>query len=155
MGGGKQIKFIHITGAHYPYLIDENAQEVGPDSVSGVQCARGVLCIVKEYFDELRKNGVYDNSNIILAADYGYFWDDVLTNPLFVVKPHDSSGELILNNAPVCQADFVLTDVEYTVRGEKIQHSKYCKTCKNGIPSEGEEYDPPRIIHEKDVGYPE
>lgn len=219
-GADKQIKFIHITGAHYPYLIDENAQEVEPNSVSEVQCARGVLRIVEEYLEELRESGAYDKSNIILTADHGYYWDGVLTNPLFVVKPHDSSGELIINNAPVSQADFgptvldlvglnadhnygeaafeigvdsqrqrlfyqyyleefvsndyrlrlieykippesnnpenfTLTDVEYTVSGEKIQHSKYCKTCKNGIPSEGEEYNPPRIVHEKDAGYPE
>lgn len=222
VGGGadKQIKFIHITGAHYPYLIDENAQEVEPDSVSGVQCARGALRIVEEYLDDLKESGVYDKSNIILAADHGYYWDGVLTNPLFAVKPHDASGDLIINNAPACQVDFgptildiiglnaehnygnsafeigensqrermfyqyyldefdaasnimrlieyripsesndpanfSLTDVEYTVTGEKIQHSKYCKTCKNGIPSEGGEFDPPRIVHEKDAGYPE
>lgn len=219
-GADKQIKFIHITGAHYPYLIDENAQEVEPDSVSGVQCARGALRIVEEYLDDLKENGVYDKSNIILAADHGYYWDGVLTNPLFAVKPHDSSGELIINNAPASQVDFgptvldivglnadhaygnsafeidvdsqrerlfyqyyldefdaasnimrliefrippesndpanfSLTDVEYTVSGDKIQHSKYCKTCKNGIPSGEEEFEPPRIVHEKDAGYPD
>lgn len=218
-GANKQIKFIHITGAHYPYLINENAQEVEPDSVTGVQCARGVLRIVGEYLEDLRENGVYDNSNIILAADHGYYWDGVLTNPLFAVKPHGASGELVINNAPVSQIDFgptllemiglnadhsygysafeielhsqrerlfyqynlqefrsdekmrlieykippesndpanfCITDVEYTVDGEKIQHSKYCKTCKNGVSGDGGEYDPPRIVHEKDSGYPE
>lgn len=219
-GADKQIKLIHINGTHYPYLIDENAQEVEPDSVSGVQCARGVLRIVEEYLNDLKENGVYDKSNIILTADHGYYWDGVLTNPLFAVKPHDSSGELIINNAPASQIDFgptilelvglnadhnygksafeieldsqrerlfyqynlqefdaadyrlrlieykippesnnpanfSLTDVEYTVSGEKIQHSKYCKTCKNGNLGEGEEYDPPRIVHEKDAGYPD
>lgn len=94
-GADRQIKFIHITGAHYPYLIDENAQEVEPDSVSGVQCARGVLHIVEEYLDDLKDSGIYDKTNIVLVADHGYHWDGVLTNPLFAVKPHDSSGEQI------------------------------------------------------------
>lgn len=51
---------------------------------------------------------------------------------------------------------FHLTDVEYTVEGEKIQHSKYCQLCKTGgiTPEQLEEYDPPREIHEKADNYP-
>lgn len=53
--------------------------------------------------------------------------------------------------------NFHLTDVEYTVNGEKIQHSLYCKLCKAGgiTPEQLAEYDPPREYHEKDTNYPE
>lgn len=216
----KQFKLIHLNGSHYPYDIDENAKRVEEDSVTAVQCARGVLCIVQEYMDELKKNGNYDNSAIIITADHGYYWDGVLTNPVLMVKPKGASGELIINEAPVCQGDFAptvlglaglnqdhsygesvfeisqdsqreryfyqyylkersdkgeifrlieyqadsksnspsdykLTDVEYTVNGEKIRHSEYCKTCKGKAAKDEEEYDPPRIVHQKDEGYPE
>lgn len=216
----RQFKFIHLNGSHYPYEIDENAKRVEADSVTAVQCARGALRIVQQYLEELKKNGSYDNSAIIITADHGYYWDGVLTNPVFMVKPKGASGELVVNDAPVCQGDFAptvlelaglnqdhsygesafeiskgsqreryfyqyylqersntgevfrlieykigsesndpsgyeLTDVEYTVNGEKIQHSKYCKTCKGEVAEDGDEYDPPRVVHEKDDGYPE
>lgn len=216
----KQIKFIHLNGSHYPYEMNENAERVEEDSVTAVQCARGALRIVQEYLDELKKSGSYDNSAVIITADHGYYWDGVLTNPVFMAKPPKASGELVVNNAPVCQGDFAptvlelvglnkdyaygksafdieqnsqrdryfyqyylqersnvgevfrlieykigaesnnplnykLTDVEYTVKGEKIQHSKYCKTCKEGGGKNEEEYDPPRVVHQKDRGYPD
>jgi len=216
----KQFKFIHLNGSHYPYEIDENAKRVEPDSVSAVQCARGALRIVQEYLYELKKSGNYDNSAIIITADHGYYWDGVLTNPVFLVKPKGALGELVMNEAPVCQGDFAptvlelaglnenheygesafeipqnsqreryfyqyylqerstagevfrlieykigsesndpseyeLTDVEYTVDGEKIQHSKYCKTCKGEVTENEDEYDPPRLVHQKDTGYPQ
>lgn len=219
-GNDKQIKFIHITGTHYPYLIDENALEVDADSVSAVQCARGVLHIVGEYLDQLKRCGSYDKSNIILMADHGYYWDGVLTNPVFLVKPQNASGALVINGVPASQTDFAptvlqladldknhdygesvfdidknnqrerlfyqyylqehdgggvkwrlveyripfesndpdgfeLTDVEYTVNGSKIEHSKYCKTCKYGVTNCDEIEGHIRVVHEKDTGYPE
>lgn len=215
----RQFKFIHLNGSHYPYEIDENAMKVEEDSVTDVQCARGVLRIVQEYLDELKKNGNYDNSAIIITADHGYYWDGVLTNPVFMVKPKGAVGELTINEAPVCQGDFAptvlelaglnqdhsygesafeipqnsqreryfyqyylkersdigevfrlieykadsrsnnpldfkLTDVEYTVKGEKIRHSEYCKTCKGEAERDEREYDPPRLVHQKDDKYP-
>lgn len=111
-GNEKQIKFIHISGVHYPYLNDENALAVEANSVSRVQCARGVLCIVQDYIKKLKQNGSYNNSSIILVADHGYYWDGVVSNPVFLVKPYNSSGEFTINNAPVCQADFAPTILE-------------------------------------------
>lgn len=57
------------------------------------------------------------------------------------------------SNAREC---FHLTDVEYTVEGERIQHSKYCKLCAAGGLSQEQlqKYDPPREIHEKGSNYP-
>ncbi len=49
---------------------------------------------------------------------------------------------------------FHMTDVEYTVNGDKIQHSMYCKTCKeNGFQADYDE-EPSEIIHYKDSNYP-
>lgn len=231
----KQIKFIHINGSHYPYTINENAESVEPDSVSGIQCAQGVLQIVREYLNELKKSGCYDNTSIIITADHGYYWDGVLTSPVFVAKPFNTTGELTITNVPACQGDFaptvlglaglnkdhkygvsafdiekdsqrnrffyqyylqehssvgelyrlieysigpesndpsgyMLTDVEYTIKGEKIKHSEYCKTCKEGADDDRvkyippskmdssnkiENYDPPRLVHQRDRNYPE
>lgn len=50
--------------------------------------------------------------------------------------------------------DFELTDVEYTVDGQKISHSEYCQSCKDGILAD---YDMGirRLIHEKAPNYPD
>lgn len=107
--GEKSFKFIHLIGAHYPYTINENADPVEENSVSDVQCARGVLRIVQEYIEEMKKQGVYENTAIVLIADHGYYWDGVLSNPVLLVKPRNSKGELKISDAPVSQTDFAAT----------------------------------------------
>lgn len=217
---GKEIKFIHLEGAHSPNYLNENG-EVGENACERVDSARGCLKIVGNIIEQLKTAGCYDNSAIIIMADHGYSKDGVLTNPVFLVKPQNAAREpLQVSNAPVshleypatimmlagdeecCQygetvfdieegavrerhfyqyyyenelenytlrlieysvapesndrSGFQLTDVEYMVNGEKIQHSVYCKTCQEGGISqeEYEKYDPPREVHEKGDNYP-
>ena len=216
----KQFKFIHITGCHYPYTIDENANDVEPDSVSAIQCARGSIRMVQWYMDEMKKNGSYDNAVIVITADHGYYWDGTLTSPVCLVKPRNATGTMQINSAPVCQVDlpatlvdlcginsdvdygksvfeydeneereryyyqyyltergsdgrmrlieysidsannsresFQLTDVEYTVNGNKIEHAKYCQVCSGEYSdAEAEQTDSPRVVHFKRDNYPE
>ena len=110
-GTPKQYKFIHLMGTHYPYDIDENANPVDPNnnSVSDVQCAQGVLKMVCTYLDYMKSIGCYDNTAVIITADHGYYWDGVLSNPVFIVKPKNAHGNLLINNAPTCQGDFAAT----------------------------------------------
>lgn len=110
-GDSKQYKFFHLMGSHYPYDIDENANQIDPDNndVTGTQCAHGVLEIVNEYLENMKQIGCYDNTSVIIMADHGYYWDGVLSNPVFLVKPRASRGELSFNTAPVCQGDFAAT----------------------------------------------
>lgn len=219
-GDQKEFKFIHLNGTHYPYTINEFAEPVAEDSVTAEECAKGVMNIVEEYLNELKQNGVYDNTAIVMVADHGYYWDGTLTNPVLLVKPREAHGELTVNEAPVCQRDFgatildlagvqtgadygrsvfeipegsqrdryfyqyylmercdrgeifrlieykaasetnnpalfELTDVEYTINGNKIQHSKYCSLCKGEEEYVQSEYDPPRIVHHKSSNYPD
>lgn len=218
---GKLFKFIHLEGCHGPNRLNENG-EIQQEPVSEKESAKGCLKIIGNLLLQMKELGCYDNSAVIIMADHGYSKDGVLTNPVFLVKPQNTSGSLQISNAPVSHKDypatlmtlareeaaalkyresvfdvdegekreqlfyqyyyenevkdntlrlieyrvdsesnarehFHLTDVEYTVKGEKIQHSKYCKLCKaGGITQEQlEEYDPPREIHEKDSNYPE
>ncbi len=113
-GASKQYKFIHLMGSHYPYDIDENANQINPDNnnVTSIQCARGVLKIVNSYLEGMKQIGCYDNTAVIIMADHGYYWDGVLSNPVFLVKPKSSRGELTINTAPVCQGDFAATVLE-------------------------------------------
>ncbi len=80
---------------------------------------------------------------------YQYYFKEQTDNPEFRLIEYQIDSE---SNKP---SNFHLTDVEYTVDGEKIQHSKYCKTCKGEVTINEDEYDPPRLIHQKDTGYPQ
>lgn len=216
----KQFKFIHINGSHYQYTIDENANDVEPDSVSVIQCARGAIRIVQWYMEEMKKNGSYDSAVIVITADHGYYLDAVLASPVCLIKPRNATGTMKISNAPVCQVDlpatlvdlsnvnsdidygksvfeydeseerdryfylyylneknnkermrlieyridnvsnsresFHLTDVEYTVNGNRIEHSKYCQTCNDKCSDiETEQIDFPKVVHDKGKNYPE
>lgn len=68
---------------------------------------------LSEWFEELKKNGVYDNTRIIIVADHGapiktYVSDnEMLTylNPLLVVKDFNSKGNYKVDNSFMTNAD--------------------------------------------------
>lgn len=121
----KQFKFIHLWGSHYPYSIDENANDVETGGgVSDIQCARGVIRMVQWYIEEMKKNGSYDNAVIVITADHGYYWDGVLTNPLCLVKPRNATGNMKVNNAPVCQVDLPATIVDLCNINSDVDYGK-------------------------------
>jgi hypothetical protein len=81
-----------------------------------------------EWFDLLRKNGVYDNTRIIIAADHGGHVDNLLSdeplsikdetrepyNPVFLFKDFNSHGILSINDDFMTNADvpfFTLNDL--------------------------------------------
>lgn len=108
----KEFKFIHVNASHYPYDIDEDANDVKEGNVTDVECARGALRMVQWYLDELKRNNKYDDSLIVITADHGYYWDGVLTSPVCLIKPPLATGELDISSVPVCQADLPATLVK-------------------------------------------
>jgi len=68
--GHKTFKFLHLQGAHPPYVMDENA-EFG-EKISGNQQALGSLRITKNLFELMKELDVYDQSLIIVMADHSH-----------------------------------------------------------------------------------
>lgn len=103
-------KFIYGTGAHYPYINDENFNPIEHHddfSMEGaVGAAKSVLKICSQYMDMMKEAGVYDNTTIIIMADHGFYWDGVLTNPLMMVKPRNSQAPFAISDAPTSQMHF-------------------------------------------------
>lgn len=122
---GKQVKFIHITGVHYPYEVDEMGEDfdydtgewdldaVYEDGSAACNTAMGVMRITEEYLEDLKQLGLYDKSDIIITADHGYYGNGVLSNPVLLVKPRNSKGELQVSNAPVGQSDIPATIMDF------------------------------------------
>lgn len=91
-------RFIHLLGAHYPYSIDEHANDLGTDNSTKEQQAQGSMYIVAEYLRQLKELGVYDQSTIIITADHGkwFLTPEPLTTtstPIMLVKPAKESGQ--------------------------------------------------------------
>ncbi|MBC8528123.1 hypothetical protein H8699_01545 [Christensenellaceae bacterium NSJ-44] len=102
----KEMKFIHLHGAHYPNTIDENVQPV--EGADVIDTSRGVLKIVSDYMSQLKDLGLYDDATIILLADHGYF-NGVVTNPLLMVKRPGDTGPLAEADNPVSHDNFQAT----------------------------------------------
>lgn len=73
-GENGAFRFIHLLGAHAPYILDANGNNVGTSNIDD-QC-RASLKMVEEYIQQLKELGVFDNTNIIVTADHGR-WDFV------------------------------------------------------------------------------
>lgn len=119
---GKCFKLIYTRGTHYPYVNNENLEEVASNEDHPIECAIGVLKMVEKYISEMKKTGVYDNSTIIITADHGYFSDygmDEFSKPILMIKKMNSHGEVNYNSSPVSQEDFAAT-IEGIATGEEI-----------------------------------
>ena len=84
--------------------------------------------ILYSYIEMLKKEGVYENTSIVVTADHGYF-DLHKSAPLMLVKAKNGSGEkLQISSAPgVVQLDLLPTvldlmgeDPEILTRGESM-----------------------------------
>lgn len=119
-------RFIHMHGAHPPYIMSEEFREITYDErrddgygTTGVSQAKGALKIVYEYIRQLQELGKYDDAMIIITADHGYTdplsdkdgnMQDVSFPILLVKEPYDNNQEqLMINKAPVCHADLAPT----------------------------------------------
>ena len=111
-------RFYHMFGTHPGVFIDENA-EYDPDA-SVTDALKGIVKILKEYFQQLKDLGVYDNTTIIITADHGSSSGGENleipqdTSCLMLVKPAnaDSSQKVKVSQAPVCHEDLFATVID-------------------------------------------
>lgn len=131
----KCYRFIHLYGVHPPYYMDENIEEITDGSATAIDAARGSLRIVYEYLDQLKEQGIYDDSTIIVMADHGA-GTGLPTNPLFIVKPRKSTGGLQVSSAPVCQGDLMGTIAEDIGLNEQKKYGQSVFEIQEGAQRE-------------------
>ncbi len=68
----KQFKFIHLDGAHTPYVYDKDGNVIDEKSGSYRQSVEASITITAQYLQKLKESGVYDNTALIVMADHGY-----------------------------------------------------------------------------------
>ena len=106
----KVFKFIHIEGAHVPLRYDKDVNIIGSENGTYDQNLQASMTVLKQYLDDLKAAGVYDNTAIVVMADHGYwtYWDDKLlgrSNPLLAVKGVGESHEMKISEAPISYED--------------------------------------------------
>lgn len=88
----------HIDGTHLPLETDsiENEAKLSIDAVNA-------------YLEQLKKNGVYDNSTIIVTADHGAHAKETPTPIFFIKKAGQKNNSMQLSDAPVHHGDLLAT----------------------------------------------
>ena len=133
-GENGAFRFIHLNGAHNPYVINEN--EETDENATRQQQAIGAMNIVRDYIRQLKELGLYDDATIVITADHGRYsyyntGDETqpflsLTEtsvPIMLVKPSQSASEaqepLRTSTVPVSNDD-VMPTVASEIEGVEV-----------------------------------
>ena len=102
----KIFKYLHISGAHDPLLVDENL--VKGKNLLRTQQLRGSLKIVALLLEKLKAHKLYDASTIVITGDHTEkYKPEVVT---FIKRPFEKPKSLIFNSAP-CQISQIAATV--------------------------------------------
>ncbi len=104
------INIIFIEGIHEPYTLGADGSEV-PESESNLEITKqGLDVIVDKYIQELKDQGRYDNTTIIITSDHGWAPEYLDPQPVFLIKmAGETHASMITTDAPVSSDDFMPT----------------------------------------------
>lgn len=117
---GKMFIVQHIMGTHV-FENDENGNY--KEGAGYEETTLGCLNILRCYIDELKRLGVYDNSNIIITADHGWEYGQ---QPVFFIKEeYKESDNIEETDAPISHKELLptiaeISGVESTIIGNTI-----------------------------------
>ncbi len=117
----KTFRFIHLIGAHWPYILDETGRLGPKEGTDQLSQSEGVLRRVGEYFNQMKELGIYNEATIIVTADHGY-WSlnngdlETPSTPILLVKPsggtYQSRQPLKISSVPTGHLDIPPTIIE-------------------------------------------
>lgn len=105
------LQFHHVSGSHMPYLMDEDGNAL-PDSerqsIEGLhQQTTWTIDSVISLLDDMKEQGIYDSTTIVLMADHGdRNWQKNRTNEKYyayaslLVKPANRLDDFTVSEAP-------------------------------------------------------
>ncbi len=67
---GKVFTFLQLRGCHPPFAMNENCEQVSSGSATSLQQTTGAFKIIKEYINQMKALGIYENSTIIITGDH-------------------------------------------------------------------------------------
>jgi hypothetical protein len=112
----KCFKFIHLEGAHIPFVYDAQLNTV--DNGTYEESVEAAMYSLLTYLQALKDSGVYDNSAIFITSDHGFNWnddsgDEIVYTPekrqhsmLFVKGYEENHDEMVISEAPISHGDY-------------------------------------------------
>ena len=98
--------FNHMSGIHYPIETGADCRQTAAPSRN--DCTRGCMLLAHEYIQQLKANGIYDNTTLIIMADHGNFVTGL--QPVFLIKRANERREALETcSAPVSYKEFFPT----------------------------------------------
>lgn len=112
-----QFTFYHMSGAHDPFTLDENGYAADPSSRD--QQITGNMKMIFDYIEQLKENGLYDNTTIIISADHG--WTDSIMELDherllgLLIKPANAgeNDEMKVSGKQICQDNLRASIISY------------------------------------------
>lgn len=98
----KTFKFIHLWGAHVPFVYDKDMNVI--ENGTYEQNVEACMTMTDAYLKKLKESGVYDNSVIIVMADHGFYHDDEPSNrqhPILFIKGKNEKHDYAVSEVPV------------------------------------------------------
>ena len=126
----KVFKFIHLEGAHVPFDLDKNLNRISNGTY--YKKLEATLTVIEAYINNLKENGIYDNSVIIIMADHGYYignGSDGRQNPILFIKGVDEHHDMIRSDIPVSYTD--LNDAYIDLLNDKKSTELFSDIPKN------------------------
>lgn len=116
--------FYHMKGCHAPYDIDENMEPVKSGSSTLEQQTQGCFKFIYECIDEMKANGTYDNSTIVITADHGQ--KDLYQSGTVLVKKKGEQKDYATDSSPVMFPNLRATIAsqflsDYSAYGETLE----------------------------------
>ena len=122
-------KLFYLQGVHVPRTVSKDLERDDSREISPTESAVAVNKVLSEYFELLKKGGVYDCSDIIVLADHGHRPNYGARYPLLMIKRAGDTGEGVkISRVPVSYADFYPTELYLLGDGSKKDSSVF------GIP---------------------
>lgn len=107
-------RFIHLWGAHAPYVYDRQLNRL-PKETDYYETVGATVNMAMTYIDKLKKEGIYDNTAIIVLSDHGFNsepCEEYHYNPygrqhaiLFIKGFQEQREEMKISNAPIAMED--------------------------------------------------
>lgn len=109
-------KFIHLEGAHSPYVYDAEVNIIDESQGTYAQNMEASVTLAERYLSALKKSGTYDNTAIIVMSDHGFNRDidnaDMGDNPfmrqcglLLIKGVRETHDTMQISEAPVSYED--------------------------------------------------
>lgn len=114
----KTFRFYHLWSAHPTAEWNEELEIIKGWEAEPYQRLRGSFKILKEFCDQLKEAGIYDETLIIAVADHGkttgdpdLLIQDKAACPMMMVKypHHEGTGQMEISKAPVHHDDMFAT----------------------------------------------